>query len=178
MATNIKKSVRFTDSVIFEIPPREKKDIHRKCISESIYDTINVSKVFIKNLNENFDGILSIEMRTEIKNKYLNPMVENISTHSDINGLVVHVQGDKVDTDGTIATHQFMYDFLTLFIGSFQYNKNVKFVKDGYVEKKPYVSAHIHLYIGDIIPPSCENCIWINFRTDQVLNPIHYRPGY
>jgi hypothetical protein len=178
MSTNIKKTVTFTDDVIFEIPIREDKYSHTKCISESIYDTINVSKVFIRNLNRDFDGILTTEMRTEIKKKYLSPMVKNLSTHNDINGLIVHVQGDNVDTNGKIPVHQFMYDFLNSLIHSFANNKHVTFVEDGYQEKDPDVVGNIHLCIGDNIPPSYENCIWMDFKEEKVFNPIHYRPGY
>ena len=180
MEPDSKKSVTFSEDVIFEIPCRENKDHKReKCTTETLYETISHMKSLVKHLYLHFrDSKLPMTSRTEIINKHLDPMVKRLSSHSEIQELIVTVQDNEVQTDGNLSIHQILYDFIRSIVCSFRENKTLTFVKDDYIENKPYASGKIHLVIGGSTPSPCENSIWINFDVERIEFPISYKAGY
>ena len=179
MEPTSKKSVTFSEDVLFEIPCRENKDHKReKCTTETLYETISHMRSLVKHLYLHFrDSKLPMTSRIEIIDKHIDPMVKILSDHSEIKELVVTVQDNEVKTNGKLSIHQVLYDFVRSMVCSFRENKLLTFVKDDYIEKKPYVSGKIHLSIGNYTPSPCENSIWINFNIENLHSPISYRTG-
>lgn len=174
-----KKSVTFSEDVIFEIPCRENKYHKReKCITETLYETISNMKSIVKHLYLHFgDSKLPMASLIEINDKHVDPIVKRLSDHSEIQELIVTIQDNEVQTDSNLSIHQILHDFIRSMICSFGEHKSVTFVDDDYIESRPYVSGRINLFIGDSIPSPCENSIWINFDTEMLECPISYTAG-
>ena len=175
-----KKSVVFTEDVIFTIPCRDEScDRRVKGPSETIYDCVRSMRNLVDHMIKHFMKFpLSQKNRLEVIEEYLEPVVNKLVDHEEIQTLVIIVKHPEIETDGSISVHQVLYDFIKTIICNFRDKKSVSFMEDGYIESRPQINGELHMSIGTFVPGNLENCICLDFDRDAISRPISYKAGY